>query len=448
MKPVIAIIGRVNVGKSTLFNKLIGKQISIIEDLPGTTRDRIVADTTILGREVTFIDTGGLEPIDVTSLNQKIKQQVDIAISEADLIIFLTDVKAGITAVERDIADMLRKGNKPTILAANKADNASLEIQGNEFHRLGLGSPVIMSSHHGRGLNNLADKILELLPVDLSPETKTSEQVLKLAIVGRPNVGKSMLLNALIGKERVIVDSLAGTTRESVDTILNFKGKEVLLIDTAGIKRRGRTGSGIEFYSLMRSLRAINRCDIALLVVDAVDFITSQDIHIAGFIKDAYKGMILVVNKWDLIHEQRQEDYASHMRQRIKFLDHVPILFVSAKLKQGIDKIIPSANEIWFERHKRLPDPVINKLIKQASLSQAPSRKGLKRLEIFRAYQDGTDPPSFFFLVNDPKLVHFSYQRYLENKFRQTFGFHGTSLRFRFMKAPRRKRQQSSENKT
>jgi GTPase len=447
MKPIIAIVGRVNVGKSTLFNRLVGKQISIVEDLPGTTRDRIVADASLLGHDITFIDTGGLEPVNFSSINQKIKHQVSIAISESDLIIFLTDVQAGITAVERDIADMLRKSNKPIILVVNKADNSVLETQGSEFHQLGLGSPVIISAHHGRGINALTDKLLELIPEDVTPVTATDEKMLKLAIVGRPNVGKSMLLNALVGEERVIVDDVAGTTREAVDTVLNFKGKELLIIDTAGIKRRGRTDSGIEFYSLMRSLRAINRCDIALLVIDAAEFMTTQDTHIAGFIKEAYKGMILIINKWDLIDNLRQEDFAAQIRQRVKFLDHIPILFVSSKLKQGINKIIPAANEIWFERHKKLSDAVVDKAIKQASLSQAPSRKGLRRLDIYRAYQDGTDPPSFFFLVNDPELVHFSYQRYLENKLRQTFGFYGTSIRFRFMKAPRRKKPRVGEKK-
>jgi GTP-binding protein len=445
MKPVVAIVGRVNVGKSTLFNRLIGKQISIVQDLPGTTRDRIVADTSLLGHEITLIDTGGLEPGINIPMNKKIKQQVDIAISESDVIIFLTDCQAGITAAEREIADTLRKSNKPIILVVNKADNSALEIQANEFHQLGLGSPVVISAIHGRGVNDLIDKLLELIPEYIPSDTITNAEMLKLAIVGRPNVGKSMLLNAIVKEERVIVDSVPGTTREAVDTLFNFEGKDFLLIDTAGIKRRGRTSAGVEFYSLMRSLRAINRCDIALLVIDAAEFITTQDVHIAGYIKDAYKGMSIIVNKWDLIHEVRQEDYASQVRQKVKFIDHVPILFVSAKLGQGTDKIIPTAIDIWHERNKQLPDTVIDKVIKQASQNQPPSRKGLQRLEIFRAYQEGVNPPSFFFLVNDPNLVHFSYQRYLENKLRQTFGFHGTSLRFRFMKAPRRKRGKISE---
>jgi GTP-binding protein len=447
MKPIIAIVGRANVGKSALFNRLVGKQISIVEDLPGTTRDRIFADTSLLNHEVTIIDTGGLEPSPNSTMNQKIKQQVETAITESDVIIFLTDVQAGIITTEREIADMLRKSNKPIVLVANKADNPKLESQANDFYQLGLGVPVAISAHHGRGINDVVDKLISVIPEDTSPATTIDSEILKLAIVGRPNVGKSMLLNAIVGEERVIVDSVAGTTREAVDMVFTHDGENLLLIDTAGIRRRGRASSGIEYYSMIRSLRAINRSDVSLLVIDAADFITAQDIHIAGYIKDAYKGMILIINKWDLISQQRQEDYATQVRQRIKFLDHVPILFVSAKLGQGINKIIPTAMEIWQERQKQLPNSVIDKLIKQAAISHAPSRKGLRRLEIIRAYQDGINPPSFFFLVNDPELVHFSYHRYLENKLRQTFGFYGTSLRFHFKKAPRRKRGEIRENK-
>jgi GTP-binding protein len=256
-----------------------------------------------------------------------------------------------------------------------------------------------------------------------------------------------MLLNTIVGEERAIVDQVPGTTRDAVDTVFHYDDQDLLLIDTAGIRRRGRSGVGIEYYSLIRSLRAINRCDIALLVTDATEFITAQDVHIAGFIKEAFKGMILIINKWDIVGTQPQEEYAAQIKQRLKFIAHVPILFVSAKFGQGTNKIIPTAMDIWQERQKQLPDSVIDKLIKQAVSSQAPPRKGLRRLEVFRAYQDGVNPPSFSFLVNDPKLVHFSYQRYLENKLRQTFGFSGTSLRFLFKKAPRRKPGKVGGNK-
>ncbi len=439
MKPVVAIVGRANVGKSALFNRLLGKQIAIVEDLPGTTRDRIFAETSLLEHDITLIDTGGLDPLPDSPITQKIKHQVEAAVAEADVIIFAADIQNGVIATDREIADILRKSHKPIVLAVNKADNARLESQINDFYQLGLGTPVAMSGLHGRGINDLIDRVVALLPQP-QPAPTTEPEIPRLAIVGRPNAGKSLLLNAIVGEERAIVDPIPGTTRDAVDTTFQHHGQKMLLIDTAGIRRRGRSSSGIEYYSLIRSLRAINRCDIALLVIDAAEFITAQDIHIAGYIKEACKGMILIINKWDLVSRQSPEDYATQARQRIKFIAHVPILFVSAKLRQGVDKIVPTALQIWQERQKQLPDTVIDKLIKQAVHSNAPPRKGLKRLEVIRAYQNGINPPSFSFVVNDPNLVHFSYERYLENKLRQTFGFSGTSLRFLFKKAPPRRK--------
>ena len=438
MKPVIAIVGRANVGKSALFNRLAGKQIAIVEDLPGTTRDRVFAEARLQDQTVILIDSGGLDPSPDSSMNEKVNQQVEIAIAEADVIIFLVDIHHGVLAAEQEIADMLRKSNKPIVLVANKADNTKLENQINDFYQLGLGAPLAISALHGRGINDLVDQVVSHLPQAM-PESITDPTMPKLAIVGRPNAGKSMLLNAIVGEERAIVDQVPGTTRDAVDTVFEYLEQKILLIDTAGIRRRGRSGTGIEFYSLIRSLRAINRCDIALLVIDATEFITAQDMHIAGYIKEACKGMILIINKWDLVQKQSTEDYAAQVRQRIKFVTHVPIHFVSAKLGQKVKTIVPTALQIWQERQKQLPDTVIDTLIKQAVRSHAPPRKGLRRLVVFRAYQDGINPPTFSFLVNDPDLVHFSYERYLENKLRQTFGFSGTSLRFFFKKAPRRK---------
>jgi GTP-binding protein len=451
MKPVVAIVGRANVGKSALFNRLVGKQISIVEDLPGTTRDRIFADAFLQDQEITLIDTGGLDPSPSSTMSQKIKHQVKLAIAEADVIIFLGDIKDGVIASDIEIADLLRKSGKPVVLAANKADNANLENQVNDFYQLGLGTPLAISALHGRGITDIADSIITLVPQrqpDIADNNIASKiKMPKLAIVGRPSTGKSTLLNTIIGEERAIVSDVPGTTRDAIDTVFHHDGQDLLLIDTAGIRRRGRSSAGIEYYSLIRSLRAISRCDIALLVIDATEFITAQDIHIAGYIKDACKGMILIINKWDLVSRQPQEEYAAQVRQRLKFAAYVPILFVSAKLAQGIDRIIPTAMEIWQERQKQLPDSVIDKLIKQAISSHAPPRKGLRRLEVIRAYQNGINPPSFFLLVNDPKLVHFSYHRYLENKLRQTFGFSGTSLRFLFKKAPRRKPERAGGRK-
>jgi GTPase len=447
MKPIIAIVGRANVGKSTLFNRLVGRRMAIVQDEPGTTRDRVFSDTMLLGREVTLVDTGGIDPSVETLLNKKIKQQVTVAIMESDLVIFLVDIKGDLTATDFEIADILRKSRKPVVLAANKADNMKLETQLSDLYQLGLDSPIPISAYHERGINTLTDRILELLPAEVEEEPVSVSKGPKLAIVGRPNAGKSMLLNSIIGEERVIVDETPGTTRDAVDTIFTYKDQEITLIDTAGIKRRGRSGVGIDFFSIMRSLRAIDRCDIALLVTDATEFLTAQDAHIAGFIKQALKGMIFIVNKWDIYSGDTPEEYTEQLRYRMKFMNHIPVLYTSAKMGKGVNKIIPAALDIWFERQKQISNSVIDKLIKQVVDTQAPPRKGMKRLDIVRAYQDGINPPSFSFLVNDPELVHFSYRRFLENKLRQTFGFSGTSIKFNFKKAPPRKYTRSDRMK-
>jgi GTP-binding protein len=437
MRPVVAIVGRANVGKSTLFNRLAGGSVAIVEDLPGTTRDRVFADVSWQGHEVTLVDTGGLEPKPGSSIGQKVKGQVELAIAEADVIIFMVDVSDGVIAADCEIADLLRSCDKPVVLLANKADNARLESNIVDFYRLGVGIPLAISAQHGRGINELWQAMIRLLP-EPSISFVDSDRP-KLAIVGRPNVGKSMLFNAIVGEERAIVDQIPGTTRDAVDTDFAHRGQELLLIDTAGIRRRGRSSIGIEYYSLIRALRAVNRCDVALLVTDAVEFITAQDVHIAGYIKQAGKGMVLVVNKWDLVSGQPREAYAHQIQQRLKFMSHVPVVYVSAKFRLGVDDIISKAMEVWQERQKQLPDPVVDKLIKEAVIAHTRPRKGLKQLEVIRAYQAGINPPSFALLVNDPELVHFSYQRYLENRLRQTFGFSGTSLRLLFKKAKSKK---------
>ena len=439
MKPFVAIVGRANVGKSTLFNRLAGESVAVVEDLPGTTRDRVFADVSRQGHEVTLIDTGGLELRPGSSLAQKVKEQAEAAIAEADVIVFMVDVRDGVIAADCEIADLLRICHKPVVLVANKADNVRLESQISDFYQLGVGTPLAISAQHNRGINELWQLITPLLP-EVSESLVDSDKP-KLAIVGRPNVGKSMLLNAIVGEERSIVDQAAGTTRDAVDTVFNFRGQELLLIDTAGIRRRGRVCTGVEYYSLIRALRAINRCDVALLVTDATEFITAQDVHIAGYIKQSGKGMVLVINKWDLASEQPKELYVGQIQQRLKFMSHAPVLYVSAKFKRGVDEVIPKALEVWREGQKQLSDPVVDKFIKQAVMAHTRPRKGLKQLEVIRAYQAGTRPPSFTLLVNDPELVHFSYQRYLENKLRQTFGFSGTSVRLLFRRAPSRRLQ-------
>ncbi len=436
MEPVVSIVGRPNVGKSTLFNRIAGAPIAIVEDLPGTTRDRIFASVDMLGRTVTLIDTGGLEPRPGDEMSRKIKKQVEIAIAESDAIIFVVDVREGLIAADQEIADQLRKLGKPVVLAANKAETEKLRHACGDFYQLGLGDPLPVSGHHGKGIMELLDSLVSKLP---AAGEKAEENVRpRLAIVGRPNVGKSMMVNALVGQERVIVDVTAGTTRDATDTVFKHHDTEVVLVDTAGMRKRGKAGTGLEYYTLVRTLRAINRCDVALLVMDASEFITAQDTHIAGYIKEACKGVVLLVNKWDLVDGDMRDEYMDVIDRRMKFIAHAPVLFVSALTGLGVKDIIPVALEAWRERQKQLPDDVINKLIREAVGAHAPPPRGTRRLEVVRAYQGGTNPPSFTFLVNDPALVHFSYERYLENRLRQTFGFAGTSVKMQFRKASKR----------
>lgn len=436
MEPVVSIVGRPNVGKSTLFNRMAGESIAIVEDLPGTTRDRIFASVDVLGRSLTLIDTGGLEmkPSDV--MGRKVKKQVEAAIAESDAIIFVVDVREGLLAADQEIADKLRRLGKPVVLAANKAETEKLRAACSEFYRLGLGDPLPVSAHHGKGMGELLEALLNRLPAAEEPAGETDRP--GLAIVGRPNVGKSMLVNAIVGEERVIVDDTAGTTRDATDTVFRHDDKEVVLVDTAGMRKRGKAGTGLGFYMLVRTLRAINRCDVALLVMDATEPVTDQDAHIAGYIKEACKGIVLLVNKCDLVDADRRAEYMEAIERRMKFIAHAPVLFVSALTGMGVRDIIPVALEVWRERQKRLPDEVIDKLIRDAVVSHAPPPRGTRRLEIFRAYQSGINPPSFTFVVNDPALLHFSYKRYLENRLRQTFGFTGTSLKLLFKAAPKK----------
>ncbi len=436
MNPIVSIVGRPNVGKSTLFNRIAGAPIAIVEDLPGTTRDRIFADVRVLDNEITLIDTGGLEPLPGSEMSRKIKKQVEAAIAESDFIIFVVDVRDGLIAADKEISDNLRKLGKPVVLAVNKAETEKLRGSCSEFYQLGLGDPLPISAHHGKGINELIEALVKQLP----PPTEAVEDSgkPKLAIVGRPNVGKSLLLNAIVGADRSIVDATAGTTRDATDTMVRYKDKDIVLIDTAGIRKRGKTGRGLEYYGLVRSLRAINRCDVALLVMDASEFIAAQDTHIAGYIKEACKGIVLIINKWDLADADSQDDYVALVDKRMKFIAHAPILFISAITGLGVKNVLPIALEAWSERQKLLPDGVIDRLIKDAVAAHAPPPKGTKRLLVFRAYQGSSNPPSFTFLVNDPQLVHFSYERYLENRLRQTFGFSGTSLKLVFKKASKK----------
>ena len=433
MKPIIAIVGRANVGKSTLFNRLLGKAVAIVEDLPGTTRDRVFGDALLSEQEVTLVDTGGLEMRPGSSLAEKVKEQVEVAIAEADVIVFMTDVQEGLLPSDWEIAERLRRSSKPVVLIANKADNLRLENQVADFVRLGIGTPLAISAYHGRGINELLDGIIAVLPE--SVPTPAEWDRVKLAIVGRPNVGKSTLLNVILGEERAVVDQVPGTTRDALDTVYHYDSQEILLIDTAGIRRRGRIEQGIEYYGVIRALRAIDRCDVALLVIDATEPVTAQDLHIAGYIKDASKGVILVVNKWDLVPKERRIESKQLIEQRLKFMPYVPIFYVSAKLKQGVDELVPQALLVKQERQRQLEKATVDEFVKEAVAIHELPRRGTRRLEVYSAYQSRTNPPSFVFVVNEPKLVHFSYKRFLENRLRRSFGFYGTPINLIFKKS-------------
>jgi len=431
-KPIVAIVGRPNVGKSTLFNRLVGKRQAIVEDIPGTTRDRVYADTAWRDREFTLVDTGGLEfnPEDI--IRKKVQNQANIALAEADVILFLVDAADGITIPDIEVSEALRIFGKPVILAANKADNDRRREYAFQFHELGIGEPIAISAYHDIRIVELMDRVVDLLPPSL-PSTEQPD-MMKIAIVGRPNVGKSMLLNALIGEERAIVSEIPGTTRDTIDTIYRYDGEPVLFIDTAGIRRRGKIDRGIEKYSVMRALRAISRADIVLLVIEAKEGFTAQDAHIAGYAQQAHVGMILLVNKWDLAEQFEKEsiEFTAEIQRRLRFFPGVPILFISALYNQGTDQIFPTARHLYEETHKRVPTGMLNDVMEKVVAQHAPPSIGGKQLKISYVTQAETEPPTFIFFVNNPKLLHFSYQRYLENKIRETFGFHGVPLKLIF----------------
>jgi GTP-binding protein len=434
--PIVAIVGRTNVGKSTLLNRLAGRQIAVVADLPGTTRDRVFAFVSWQGRELTVVDTGGWQAQPTTSLEQKVKQQVEAAIAQADVIIFLVDVKDGAIGADEEIADVLRAAKKPSILAVNKVDSAKQANQVADFYRLGMGEPVAISAHHNLGIDDLMNAMLACLPAQ--PVSIVEPAEAKVAIVGRPNVGKSTLLNALLGQERAIVNECPGTTRDSLDAMIRWGDKEILLVDTAGIKRRGRVNAGVDYYSLLRALQAINRCDVALLLIDAGEFITAQDMHIAGYIIDAGKGVMLLVNKWDLIPREQRQIFKQGMERRLRFASYIPVIYISARLESGINEVLPQAWEVCQERQKQIRQAEVDELVKQVVRSYPPPRIGSRRLHVTRAYQDEAQPATFVLHVNDPKLVHFSYRRYLQNKLRQDFGFRGVPLKLIFTKAGRK----------
>jgi len=448
VKPIVAIVGRPNVGKSALFNRLSDDRLAVVDEVPGTTRDRLIADAEWGGVKFSIVDTGGIDPTSVnknlTPLSigsseyiQDIRLQAENAINEADAILFVTDAESGITLADQEIAVILRRMQKkkegqsypPVLLVVNKADSNARRMQAYEFFSLGFGEPYAISALHGTGTGDLLDAIVSQLPNQLIEE---NEEAIRVAIVGKPNVGKSSLLNCLVGEERVIVSPIAGTTRDAIDTMIFFNDMPITLIDTAGIRRRGRIEPGVEKYSVLRSLRAIERAEVVILVVDATSGITAQDAHIAGLIIDSWKSVIVVVNKWDAIEKDSytMDSFIDLIRRELNFIDYVPVLFVSAKTKQRVDQILPMMLRVQEERLTRLSTSQFNQILQSAQdIHPAPSHAG-RQLRIYYGTQVRSDPPTFLLYVNDPKLSHFTYVRFLENQVRTGHPFLGTPIRF------------------
>ncbi len=428
--PSVAIVGRVNVGKSTLMNRLTGKRQAITEDMPGTTRDRLYVQMNHAGVDFELVDTGGIESLPTDSMAVAVNEQVRSAMKQASVIVFLVDAMTGMAPQDYEIADEVRKSGKPVVVAVNKADNANLSLNAAEFHSLGLGEPIPVSAIHGRGAEDLLDRIVELLPL---PEAAVPvEKQLRIAIAGRANVGKSSLLNFLVGEERSIVSPVPGTTRDSIDTAIDTAGGSVVLIDTAGIRRRGKIERGVEEYSVIRSLNAIDRADVVLIVLDASEPATAQDTHIAGYAKDQGRGLILVFNKIDLLENVDMTEYDRNMAARFKFIPYAERLYVSARTGDGVDRVIPAAFEVQAERSKRIPTPNLNSLVRQALARHAPPSTHGRLLKVLYTTQVGVCPPEIVFFVNDPELVHFSFERFLDNRLREVFGFKGTPIKFTF----------------
>lgn len=427
-KPIVAIVGRPNVGKSTLFNRLVGERIAIVEDKPGITRDRIYGSTEWAGRSFSLIDTGGIE-ISKDELLQSIRAQAELAMEEADVILFLADAKDGLTPSDMEVAELLYRSGKPVVLAVNKADNRERMDTAYEFYQLGFGDPIPISSAHGLGVGELLDELVKRLPE--GGEEEYAEDVIKVALIGRPNVGKSSLVNAILGEERVIVSDQAGTTRDAVDTPFEKDGQPYVLIDTAGVRKRGKVYESTEKYSVMRAMRAIERCDVALIVLNAEEGLVEQDKHIAGYAHEAGKAAVIVVNKWDAVEkdDKSMNRFTRLVREQMSFMNYAPIVFVSAKTRQRLHRLLPLVDHVAEQHAMRVQTHVLNDVIVDAVAATPPPTDKGRRLKINYATQVSVKPPTFVLFVNDPELMHFSYERYLDNRIRAAFGFEGTPIR-------------------
>lgn len=425
--PVVAIVGRPNVGKSTLFNRIVGERVAIVEDIAGVTRDRLYHKTEWVGRSFLLVDTGGIT-LEDDPIKQEVGTQARIAIDEAEVIIFVTDAKEGLHPLDREVADILRRTSKPVILAVNKVDRYD-PAAGAEFYALGFGDLILISAEHALNIGDLLDRVIQNLPPESEEE---DEEAIRVALIGRPNAGKSSLLNAILGEERVIVSPFPGTTRDAIDTPIRFQDQDFILVDTAGIRRKSRVEEAVEYYSVLRAIRAVERSDVVLVVLDATDFLAEQDKRVAGIAHDAGKSVIIIVNKWDLVEksERTAMEYEERLRHEFAFLSYAPILFVSAKTGKRVNRILTEVFTVANEYTRRIPTNQLNHLIQEAmAIHHPPSRKG-RQLKLYYSTQIKVKPPTIQLWVNDPELMHFSYQRFLENRIREDFGFTGTPIRF------------------
>ena len=431
-KPIVAMVGRPNVGKSTLFNKLAGKRISIVQDTPGVTRDRVYAESEWLNRKFTMIDTGGIEPESSDIIVKQMRRQAQIAIEMADVIVFVVDGKEGLTAADQEVAQMLRKSKKPVVLVVNKIDRLALEENSYEFYNLGIGDPITISASQGLGLGDMLDEVVKYF--NDPSEDEEDDEYIRIAMIGKPNVGKSSLINRLLGEERVIVSNVPGTTRDSIDSYLETEGGKFILVDTAGLRRKSKVKEEIERYSVIRTYAAIEKADVAILVIDAEQGITEQDEKIIGYAHEMNKAIMVVVNKWDLIEKDDKtlSNYQKDLQQKLKFMPYAKYLFISALTGQRVHKTLSTAKYCYDNYSKRVSTGLLNDVISKAVLMKEPPVVALKRLKIYYATQVATKPPKFVFFVNDPNLLHFSYGRYLENQLRESFDFDGTGIEIEY----------------